>query len=228
MIKISDYYKNLLVKLDEYGMGFQIGSIITTNGIKIRGVILNATVLCPMDEYEQVSELTYKYEYAIRSSTIISIKEIYLEKRSLTKIKKISRMKVFSEGRYVERIYDSAVPARDAEISYTFSGDIYKRFSAYENDFRVTADKGLTPGTFGTTEEDAKNIKTGMDAIARYALENKMSANKVFTIKPPQNTKLKQGIVEPAYGEPGGGVEVIFVDGSPNNTVTGPIIIAEK
>jgi len=36
------------------------------------------------------------------------------------------------------------------------------------------------------------------------------------------------GIVAPAYGEPGGGVEVIFVNGSPDGTVTGPETIPDK
>lgn len=151
-----------------------------------------------------------------------------LEKRNLTKIKRIPSTRLFSAGRYIEKTDSYGGPAKDAEITYTENYGVYKRFSTYENDFRVTEKKGLTPGTFGTTKDDAKNIKTGMDAIARYALENKMSANNVFTIKPPSGTKLKQGIVEPAYGETGGGVEVIFVDGSPENTVTGPVKILEK
>jgi hypothetical protein len=102
-----------------------------------------------------------------------------------------------------------------------------KRFSAYVNDFRVTAGKGLTVGTFGTTAEDAEHVKTGRDAVARYALENKQSANKRFTIKPPENTSLQRGTAQPAYGEVGGGIEVIFVKGSPDGTVTGPDTIPE-
>lgn len=228
MIKISEYYKNLLLKNEEYGMGFQIGSVLTNDGKKIRGLILNASVLCPMDEYERVSKLISEYEYAIKSSFVINIRDLTLEKRSLTMVRKVSGMINFSEGRYIAKADGYSGPAKNAEISYTKNGDVFKRFSAYEKDFRVTENKGLTSGTFGTTEEDSKNIKTGMDAVARYALEKKMSANNVFTIKPPSNTKLKQGVVEPAYGEPGGGVEVIFVDGSPDNTVTGPIKILEK
>lgn len=38
MIKLSSYYRQLLLEKEEYGMGFQIGSIITMNGAKIRGV----------------------------------------------------------------------------------------------------------------------------------------------------------------------------------------------
>ena len=95
------------------------------------------------------------------------------------------------------------------------------------NDFRITDKRGLKPGTFGTTEEDAKQVHTGREAISRYALENKQSANKRFTIRPPGNTPLQEGIVQPAYGEPGGGVEVIFVNGTPDGTVSMPDTIPE-
>ena len=86
----------------------------------------------------------------------------------------------------------------------------------------MTAKGGLVPGTYATTEEDAKHVKTGRDAVKRYALPNPAPAVHVFTIAPPVKTKLKCGVAQPAYGQPGGGVEVIFVNGSPDNTVTGP------
>jgi hypothetical protein len=120
-------------------------------------------------------------------------------------------------------------PAKDAPVTLTIESEVFKRFSAFKDDRRVTAGKGLTAGTFATTKEDADvHIKTGTDAVKRYALENKTPASNVFTIKPPKETNLQRGIVEPAYGEPGGGVEVIFVKGSPDGTVTGPDVIPDK
>lgn len=120
-------------------------------------------------------------------------------------------------------------PAEDAVETPTIAGEVFKRFSAYANDRRVTEKKGLTPGTFATTREDADAfVRTGTDAVKRYALENKKPASNVFTINPPEKTSLKRGIVAPAYGEPGGGVEVIFVNGSPDGTVTGPETIPDS
>src|SRR5207302_1169993 len=43
-----------------------------------------------------------------------------------------------------------AGPARDAQVEETKADEIFKRFSAYENDRRVTKDKGLLPGTYAT------------------------------------------------------------------------------
>jgi hypothetical protein len=98
----------------------------------------------------------------------------------------------------------------------------FNRFSAYPNDRRVTRSGGLLPGTYATTEEDATHVHTGRDAVKRYALPNPIPAVNVFTIDPPLGTILKRGVAQPAYGQPGGGVEIIFVNGSPDNTVTGP------
>jgi len=40
------------------------------------------------------------------------------------------------------------------------------------------------PGSYATTEADAKNVKTGKEAVARYALPNPDPASYVYTIKP--------------------------------------------
>jgi len=111
----------------------------------------------------------------------------------------------------------------------TVLAEIFKRFSAYANDKRVTPGKGLTPGTFATTKEDADaNVKTGSDAVARYALPNSKPASNVFTITPATDTEVKRGTAQPANNQPGGGVEVIFVYGLPDGTVTGPVTIPDQ
>ena len=105
---------------------------------------------------------------------------------------------------------------------------MFKRFSAYENDHRITSDGGLLPGTYATTEEDAKIVRTGKEAVARYALPNPKPASNVWTIKPRKDTFIQFGIVEPAYGQPGGGVEVLFKDDTHAGTVTGPDKIPDE
>lgn len=114
-----------------------------------------------------------------------------------------------------------------ASITLTKAGEIFCRFSAFRDDFRITEHRALTPGTFATTKEDADKVKTGREAISRYALENKNSANNRFTITPEENTELQEGIVQPAYGETGGGIEVIFVNGTTNWTVSQPEVLPE-
>jgi hypothetical protein len=109
-------------------------------------------------------------------------------------------------------------PAREK----TKEGEVLKRFVAYANDVRLRADGSWRPGTFATTEEDAKNVKTGTEAVARYALPNPAPASYVFTGKPKKDTVIQRGTAAPAYGQPGGGAEVYFKDGTQPKTVTGP------
>jgi hypothetical protein len=112
-------------------------------------------------------------------------------------------------------------PAKDSPREKTKAGDVFKRFCAFPNDRRVLPDGSLRQGTYGTTDEDAGNVKTGKQAVARYALPNPRPASYRFTIKPHENTMVQCGIVEPAYGQPGGGVEVLFTQGTHPKTVTG-------
>jgi hypothetical protein len=140
-----------------------------------------------------------------------------------------SRKSQLLEENHQFEIKAASAAAEHAPITLTESGEIFKRFSAYANDRRVTRGKGLTAGTFATTKEDAEaNIKTGSDAVSRYALPNSKPASNVFTIAPAKDTDLKRGTAAPANNQPGGGVEVIFVNGLPDNTVTGPILIPDK
>lgn len=113
----------------------------------------------------------------------------------------------------------NAAPAKDATPEKTKEKEVFKRFTATDNDPRITSDGRLLPGTYATTEEDAKNAPTGKAAVARYALPNPKPASNKWTIKPRKDTVIQYGIVEPAFGQPGGGVEVIFRDGTDPGTV---------
>jgi hypothetical protein len=226
MIKIPSLLKARLRTLPEYGMGYQVGVVRLNTGRTERGIILNGTYFVPTDElvgFSALSQLLEEVQATIRASkSSLAIESATLDARPAASLRRVKRIYSFSAAN------EKQAAAKDAEITLTLRNEIFKRFSAYADDFRVTEKRGLVPNTYATTAEDALNVKTGMEAIARYALENKKSANKVFTISPPEKTRLQRGVVEPAYGEPGGGVEVIFVDGSPDNTVTGPETIAEK
>jgi hypothetical protein len=139
-----------------------------------------------------------------------------------------TRTELLTKGAQYE-VAAKAEEAKDAPITLTAAGEEFKRFSPYANDRRVTVGMGLVAGTFATTREDADaHIKTGMDAVARYALPSDKPASNVFTINPAADTDLQRGTVAPANNQPGGGVEVIFVNGTPDGTVTGPKQIPDK
>ncbi len=98
----------------------------------------------------------------------------------------------------------------------------FYRFSAFRNDRRITATNGLLPGSYGTTEADGDQVKTGAEAVERYALPSADPASYRFVIKPLKDTAIKKGIVQPANNHEGGGVEVIFSEGTTKDTVTQP------
>lgn len=229
----------------EYAMGYQIGRAKTPSGRIVRGYILNSSIFVSISDVEQAKQ-DMNVRLIMRLGLIsagmnIALKfvpdtekadVIELERRPLSSLKGVSIVKSAELRNFSARLEEALAgrdgAAKDAPITSTGRDEIFKRFSHFKNDFRVTSGRGLSPGTFATTALDAIHVKTGMDAVHRYALPDKRPANQRFTIAPPQSTPLQRGVAQPAYGETGGGVEVIFVDGSPDNTVSGPEEIPER
>jgi hypothetical protein len=211
-------------------MGYQKGTVILENGGRESGVILNARVF--VKEAERASKEMFQGWTSIiaeaQKSNLV-IREIQLIERPVETLRGVRQIVVNAKKALLTESFSAETPAKDAPTTLTALDEVFKRFSAFADDIRVTSAKGLTKGTFATTKEDADaHVKTGMDAVSRYALENKDPASNVFTITPPKDLELKRGVVAPAYGEKGGGVEVIFVNGSPDGTVSGPVKIPDK
>jgi hypothetical protein len=208
-----------LIAQPESGMGYQDVAIELRNGETRYGTAFNAEFLLysgePSHLLERISEPGQRSLMLERNEVgfgedIRSLKVLQREAGFSPQVSESSSSTKSSSG------------ASDAPEEELQKKESFKRFSAYANDRRVTPTRGLLRGTYATTEEDAKHVNTGRDAVRRYALPNPIPAVNVFTIDPPLRTKLKRGVAQPAYGQPGGGVEVIFVNGSPDRTVTGP------
>ena len=208
-----------LIEQPESGMGYQNVAIELRNGETRYGTAFNAEFLLYSGEsphlLQKISEpsdrlLMLEGKQLGLGEEFLSLRVLGSEADVSTRVRESSSSTQRSSGA-------SEAPAEELPEEEKF-----KRFSAYANDRRVTATGALVPGTYATTEKDAKHVKTGRDAVKRYALPNPAPAVHVFTIDPPLRTRLKRGVAQPAYGQPGGGVEVIFVNGSPDKTVTGP------
>jgi hypothetical protein len=215
---LNENWQKELIAQPESGMGYQNLAIELRNGETRHGTAVNAEFLLYSGESPHLLEKIREPSERLRM----------LEERQLGLGEEILSLRVLrSEADVSTRVRESSASTRsssgagDAPEEELQEEEKFKRFSAYANDRRVTANGGLVPGTYATTEEDAKHVKTGRDAVKRYALPNPAPAVHVFAIAPPAKTKLKRGVAQPAYGQPGGGVEVIFVNGSPDNTVTG-------
>lgn len=95
----------------------------------------------------------------------------------------------------------------------TRQGDEFRRLSAFREDNRIFKDGALRHGSYGTTILDLNLANSGVAAVGRYALPNRLAACYVFQIIPPPGTNVLFGTVTPNFGLCGGGVEVYFPEG---------------
>ena len=200
-----------LLHLPESGMGYQVLEILTDTNEHLKAIAYNAEPVLP-DRPEQRSLL---WEYALGRLSIgghgREIREVHLLPRSAASGWAGLSVRE-SRAAYGSRPHRG--PAKDAPNERTKAGEAFRRFCAFENDRRVTADRRLTPGTDATTYRDSELVRTGKEAVARYALPNPQPAVHRFTSTPVPELTIQYGIVEPANGQPGGGEEVIFADGT--------------
>ncbi len=110
--------------------------------------------------------------------------------------------------------------AKDNPIEYSKGDETFVRVSAYENDKRIDfSRKRLIDGSYTTSMIDYYDcIITEDNPIDRYALPNDEKIKWAFYIKPTSIDRLQRGIVQPAFGHEGGGVEVFFENGTSDNT----------
>jgi hypothetical protein len=219
MLKLNEGQTRELLAQPETGMGYQLVDATLSDNTTVRGVAYNAELLS-LDNEPRVSVPT-PYRTLLESAKSASgrIKSLRVIPRAGSTTFSMARESSAAKP---------AGPAKDAADEKTTAGEVFKRFSAYQSDRRVLPDGSLDKGSFATTEDDARNVKTGADAVVRYALPNPSPASYRFTIRPDARTVLKKGVAAPAYGQPGGGVEVIFSNGTQPNTVTGPDQIPDK
>ncbi len=218
MIKLLASQTEGLVDQPESGMGYQIVEVVY-QGAKKRGTVYNAELFTW--EQEPRTVLVESFEALISKAKVS-------EAQLIKSIRVVSPPRVVFEStveKYLKKL-QGGLPATEGDSQKTKEGEAFARFTAYKNDRRITSDKGLRPGTYATTQADSKNVKTGSDAVERYALPDPLPAIYRYRIEPRKNTTYRQGVVQPADGHRGGGVEVIFDNGTDNKTVTGFMVLS--
>lgn len=217
MIRLSAPLVNALLAQPESGMGYQRVEVEMVTGLRETGVAYNAELV--LLEREPRQQLRSAYEALMKAAT---------PSEGRVKAVRVVRPPSRVVAAVQERMMKSAPgEAKDAPVGETSANEVFKRFSAFANDRRVQADGSLSAGTYATTEADAKNVHTGAQAVARYALANPEPASYMFTSRPYARTAIQRGTVAPAHGQPGGGVEVIFTSGTQPKTTTGPVKIPD-
>ena len=255
MLKLVPWLELFLPGQPEYRMGYQKVVATLNSGGTEPGIIVNSEVFLKENEMPWEMLMDWDYILAVAAKSPLVVTDVRLIPRDPKSLRGVRQVALANEkySRLRNRTLNAAnsaygsektalltassdlaikaasAAAEDAPTTMTDAGEVFKRFSAYANDHRVTKGMGLTAGTFATTKEDADAfIKTGTDAVSRYALPNPKPASNVFTISPALDTDLKRGVAQPANNQTGGGVEVIFVNALPDGTVRGPAKIPDK
>ena len=217
----EDRQRELLAQ-PESGMGYQSVEVTLRNGESRHGTVFNTEYLIysgeSLDRLDAIREPSRRSQMLERNEVgfgeeIVEITVLPSHVPSDSRVRESAGGDADSSSSGASEAFPEALNKKEQ----------FKRFSPFPNDRRVTPTRALLPGTYTTTAEDAKQVHSGRDAVRRYTLPNPVPAVNVFTIDPPApGTMLQRGIAQPAYGQPGGGVEVIFMNGSPDKTVTGP------
>jgi hypothetical protein len=117
-------------------------------------------------------------------------------------------------------ILNAATSSKPPFLTVTTENDVFYRLSAFRNDKRITPVKGLAKHTYATSDNDIKEVPSGLAAVGRYALPSPLPAIHVFIIHPTPGTVVAYGTVRPNYGMAGGGVEAYFPNGTGPGTVS--------
>jgi hypothetical protein len=212
MIKLSEAQIVQMLDQPESGMGYQTVEVEYQRELRKATVFNGELLLWKTESPTLLTESTY--ERLIKSASIDEARLI----KAIKVVRPPRRVAESALEKSEERILGK--PATEGEPQKTKEGEVFIRFTAYKNDRRITPKRGLVPGTYATTAEDAKNVKTGTEAVERYALPDPKPAIYRNKIEPLEHTVHRKGTVQPAFGHKGGGVEVIFDNGTDDNTVT--------
>jgi len=210
------------LSLPETGMGYQvIEAKRYGKTYKERFVVYNSELIIDLDNKfsefkrqlitEGYSKILNKAELLFIETNTISL----VARNQITEPRVLSETKKKNKGRQSggRRAVENPIETADGK-------EIFVRLSAYENDKRIDFEnKKLIPGTYATTNSDYLTcVKTDDDPVDRYALPNDEEIKWAFYVQPKENDVLQRGIVQPAFGHDGGGIEIYFKNGTSNKT----------
>lgn len=210
--KLSATQENELLNSPETGMGYQVIRAIKQGFYSSKDyLVLNSEVVIELNEAvnENVRKVVNQGILAFKASA------------SMINLKIVS---VLSETQFRNTFNESKIDklqgAIDNQIENANGKEVFVRLSAFDDDRRIDkSNKCLRPGSFTTTEVDYLNCKfLKFNPIERYALPNNDEIKFAFHIQPLKSDSLQRGIVQPAYGKQGGGVEAYFETGTANGT----------
>lgn len=209
------------LSLSETGMGYQvIEAKRSSKTYKEKFVVYNSELVVDIDSISEFKRqiVTKGYLRALNEAQSLSIETNTI---NLVTRKQITEFRVLTENKKKEKGRQSGGRgAIDNPKEPADGKEMFVRLSAYENDKRIDFEnKKLRPGTYTTTQKDYLIcVQVKDDPIDRYALPNDETIGWAFYIQPKTSDVLQRGIVQPAFGHDGGGIEAYFELGTSKDT----------
>jgi len=216
------------LSLPETGMGYQVIEAKRYGEIsKKRYVVYNGELIIDIDN----NFVNYKNLITVKGFSVAlnEAKKLPIETASISLVSKslVSKMLLLekhtlSENKEKDKHrHQDGKGAKDHPKESASGTEQFVRLSAYKNDRRIDFEKKkLKKGSYTTTHQDYKDcVDYRDDPIDRYALPNDDSIEWAFFIRPQKIDVLQRGIVQPAFGHEGGGIEAYFENGTSNDTL---------
>lgn len=216
----SDTHKFL--QLPETGMGYQvIDAKLIGRNYTDKYIVYNAQLIVEVNDSfsESLGRIRQLgFSRVLNEAQILNL--------STDSIRLLSKKEIFSshyhnseKGKKYRR-HSGGKGAIDNEKEFANGEEKFVRLSAYENDKRIDlTNNRLLPGSYTTTHPDYFScVATKDDPVDRYALPNNEEIKWAFFVQPQKRDILQRGIVQPAFGQDGGGIEAYFENGTSNNT----------
>ncbi|MDZ7775283.1 MAG: hypothetical protein U5L09_06545 [Bacteroidales bacterium] len=224
--KAYSSFTEILLNQPETGMGYQLIEAKRPNQYYSQQfIVYNAELIVDLNGSFQENRRKILNEGHDRMFSLAHYADFSLSKvfnsRELRSFRELRSVRMFSDSKMEEKgRHSGGTGAIDNAPIYANGEDIFVRLSAYENDRRIDFEnKCLLDGTFTTTEEDYLSCKSHNDnPVDRYALPNDEEIKWAFYVQPKSYDKYRPGIVQPANGHNGGGVEALFDNGTSKNT----------
>ena len=210
------------LSLPETGMGYQIIEAKRYGKTsKDRFVVFNSELVIDLDS--KFSDFKRQIITEGYSRILIKAESLPIETSTISLVARsqITEFRILTETKKKDRgRHSGGRGAADNPKELADGEEIFVRLSAYENDKRIDFEnKKLIPGTYTTTDSDYRAcVRFSDDPIDRYALPNDEEIKWAFYVRPKTNDVLQRGIVQPAFGHDGGGIEIYFKNGTSNKT----------
>ena len=207
--------------LPETGMGYQVIEAKRSGEIyKNKYVVYNGELIIDLDS--RLFEFKEKIKTKGFSKVLSEADKWLCETESISLVSKslLLEKRVLSETEKKDKKRHSGSGAREHPKESANGSEIFVRLSDYENVLRIDfVKKRLIEGSYTTTQLDYLTcLNYSDDPVDRYSLPNNDPIKWAFYVLPKTNDQLQKGVVQPAFGHAGGGIEAYFENGTSDDT----------